>query len=170
MNKLWKRTCLVLLILTALSACKVKYSFTGARIPPEAQTVSIPTIPNMASMVAPILSSSLTEALQDKFTRQTRLSLVREDGDLAFEGEITNYVSTPIAITGEEVAAMNRLTVTVRMKFTNRFEPQYNFDRSFSAFSDYSSNQLLQEAEPTLLPEIIEKLVDDIFNAAVSNW
>ncbi len=95
---------------------------------------------------------------------------VREDGDLAFEGEITNYVSNPISVSGNEYATQNRLTVTVRVRFTNRIEPQYDFDRTFSAYEDYDAMKLMQEVESTLLPEIVEKLSEDIFNAAVSNW
>lgn len=160
----------LLLLSVVANSCVMKYSFTGASISPEAKTVSIQQFQNVATMVAPILSSQLTEALQDMFSRSTRLSNIREDGDLSFEGEITNYVSTPIAVTGDEYASMNRLTITVRVRFENKIEPQYNFDQSFSAYEDYSSNKLMQEVEPTLLPLIIEKLVEDIFNRAVSNW
>lgn len=163
-------TAYILLLFTVVS-CTVKYSFTGARIPPEAKTVSIPTIPNMAAMVTPTLSPMLTEALQDRFSRQTRLNVVRENGDLSFEGEITNYVSSSLAVVGNEYTAVNRLTITVRMKFTNIFEPENSFEpRTFSAYEDYSSSILLQDAESTLLPQIVDKLVNDIFNAAVSNW
>ena len=150
--------------------CSVKYSLSGASIAPEIQTVSIARFPNNALLVAPILSSTLTDALQDRFTRQTRLAVVPENGDLRFEGEITNYTSTPAAVSGEEMAVMNRLTITVRVRFTNAFQPEFNYDKTFSAFSDYSSSRLLQEAEPTLIPEIVDQLVENIFNDAVSNW
>lgn len=151
-------------------ACSVKYSLSGASIPPEAKTVSIAYFPNNASMVAPILSATLTDALQDRFSRQTRLNLVREGGDLAFEGEITGYSSTPAAISGDEIAVKNRLNITVKVRFTNSLDPKLNYDRSFSAFLDYDSNVLLQQAETRLIPEIVDMLVEDIFNAAVSNW
>lgn len=150
--------------------CSVKYSFSGASIAPEIQTVSIARFPNNALLVAPILSSTLTDALQDRFTSQTRLAVVPENGDLQFEGEITNYTSTPAAISGNETAVMNRLTITVRVRFTNAFQPECNYDKTFSAYSDYPSTQLLQEAEGTLIPEIVEQLVENIFNDAVANW
>ncbi len=156
--------------LVLAAGCTVKYSFSGASISPEAKTVSIQQFENVATMVAPILATQLTEGLQDKFSRGTRLMQVREDGDLAFEGEITNYVSSPISVSGNEYATQNRLTVTVRVRFVNRIEPQYDFDRTFSAYEDYDAMKLMQEVESTLLPEIVEKLSEDIFNAAVSNW
>ena len=101
---------------------------------------------------------------------QPKLIQVPENGDLNFEGEITNYASTPAAISGDEYAVLNNLTITVRVRFTNAVDPSLNFDKTFSAFSTYESSKLLQEVEPTLIPEIVDQLVEDIFNAAVSNW
>ncbi len=161
---------LLALVTATLGGCTVKYSFSGASIPLEAKTVSVPYFPNNAPMVAPSLSSTLTDALQDKFARQTKLQLVSTGGDLAFEGEITNYTSTPAAITSAETAAMNRLTITVKVKFTNIYEPQNNYNKSFSAFAEYDATSLLQDIQDTLITEICEQLVQDIFNAAVANW
>ena len=157
-------------MIITLGGCTVKYSFSGASIPLDARTVSIPYFPNNAPMVAPSLSSTLTDALQDKFAKQTKLELVSTGGDLAFEGEITNYTSTPAAITAAETAAMNRLTITVKVKFTNIYEPQNNYNKSFSAFAEYDATSLLQDIQDTLITEICEQLVQDIFNAAVANW
>ncbi len=165
------RSILTLLLSSVLlCACTFKYSFTGASISPDASTVSIQPFENFAAMVMPSLASSMTEALQDRFQRQTSLDLIKEDGDLAFDGDITNYVSTPIAVTGDEYASQNRLTITVKMTFTNKLDPSQNYSKTFSAFADYDSNSMLQDVEPTIIPEIQEKLIEDIFNAAVSNW
>lgn len=153
-----------------LGGCTVKYSFTGASIPLDAKTVSVPYFPNNAPMVAPTLSSTLTSALQDKFASQTSLQVVDNGGDLAFEGEITNYTSTPAAVTAAETAAMNRLTITVKVKFTNIYEPQNNYNKTFSAFAEYEATQLLQDVQEDLIGEITEQLVQEIFNAAVANW
>lgn len=165
---LW--TICVIVLAGAAVACTVKYSTSGASISPLAKTVSIATFNNNAAMVSPTLSSTFTDALKDRFQRQTRLTQVNEGGDLSFEGEITNYTSVPAQISGDEYAVKNRLTITVMVRFTNSIEPQYNFSRQFSAFEDYDTNILLQDAEPTLIPDIVEKLINDIFNAAVSNW
>ena len=156
--------------------CMIKYSFSGASIPPDAKTVSVAYFPNNAPMVAPILSTTLTDALQDRFQRQTRLQLVREGGDFAFEGEIIGYTSTPASITatggqgGVEGAATNRLTIQVRVRFTNVIEPQNSFEQTFQAFLEYDVNQALQTVEGQLIPQIVDMLVDDIFNKATSNW
>ena len=168
-SKIFIAYALAIVALT-LGGCTVKYSFSGASIPLDAKTVSVPYFPNNAPMVAPSLSGTLTDALQDKFARQTKLQLVATGGDLAFEGEITNYTSTPAAITSAETAAMNRLTITVKVKFTNIYEPQNNYNKSFSAFAEYDASSLLQDVQDSLITEICEQLVQDIFNAAVANW
>lgn len=148
----------------------VKYSLSGASIPLDAKTFSVAYFPNNAPMVAPILSATLTDALADKFSRQTRLVQVPEGGDFAFEGEITNYTSTTAAVTSGDIATQNRLTITVLVRFTNAVVEGKSFNRSFSAYADYDTSLALQDAESTLIPEIVDQLVQDIFQAAASDW
>lgn len=146
------------------------YSFTGASIPAEATTISVAYFPNDAPLVQPMLSQVFTDALQTKFQRQTNLRLVEEGGDLHFEGSITGYSTMPTAIAGDDRAALNRLTITVRIKFVNEFEESNNFERSFSRFYDYPSNLSLSQVETEAIDAITEALVEDIFNQAVVNW
>ena len=169
-----KKTRILLFSLCAvlLTGCGVaiKYSLSGASIPPDAKTFSVASFPNNATMVSPILSSTLTEALVDIFTRRTRLTQVDEGGDFAFEGEITNYTSTTSSVSSDEYALLNRLTITVKVRFTNALDESMSFNRTFTAFEDYESTQLLTEVEGTLIPLIVDKLVTDIFQASASNW
>lgn len=153
-----------------LAGCTIKYSFNGANIPVEAKTFSVAYFPNNAQMVAPVLSQTMTDALIERMERQTRLTQVTEEGDLSFEGEITGYDSRPSSVSGEEYTTENRLTITVRVQFTNRLEPQFNYSKSFSAYQNYPTSTPLQEAENTLIPQIVDELVTQIFNAAVANW
>lgn len=161
---------ILLAVLMAGCGYKVNYSLSGASIPPDAKTFSVAYFPNNAPMVAPILSSTLTDALADKFSRQTRLMQVPEGGDFAFEGEITNYTSTTATVSSAETALQNRLTITVQVRFTNALDEKKSFNRVFSAFGDYDTNRPLQEAESALIPEIVDQLVQDIFQAAASDW
>ncbi|MBE6207699.1 MAG: hypothetical protein E7132_03390 [Rikenellaceae bacterium] len=148
----------------------IKYSLSGASIPPDAKTFSVAYFPNNATMVSPILSSTLTDALVDIFSRRTRLQQVEEGGDFAFEGEITNYTSTTASVSSDDYALLNRLTITVKVRFTNALDDTMSFNQTFTAYEDYDSTQLLTEVEGTLIPEIVDKLVTDIFMAAASNW
>ncbi len=162
----------LVLALIVFYGCKMNYSFTGASIPPGTETVSIETFPNMAPIVNPMLSITLTEALKDKFMSQTSLQLINNDADLQFSGTIVGYRNTPTAIkAGEQSqAAMNRLTITVKVKYTNTMDPKADFDTKFSRYADYESSQDLHDVENTLADEIIDQIIDDIFNQSVVNW
>lgn len=164
-----KLTTTLLLILPLLSACGI-YSFSGTSIQPDVKTITINYVEYKALRVNPSLSNDMTEALQDKFRKLTRLEAVDTDGDLELECEISGYDVQAMAVTSGEVAAQNRLTVTMKVKFTNRKYPEDDFDKSFSAYADYDSMQALDAVEASLCEEIIEKLCEDIFNASVAQW
>ena len=147
------------------------YSFSGTSIQPDVKTVTINYFEYKALRVNPSLSNDLTEALKDKFRKMTRLEQVEMDGDIEVTGTVIGYDVRAMAVTAEEVASQNRLTVTIKISFTNRKHPEDDFpDKSFSAYSDYDSTQSLDAVEATLCEEIIEKLCEDIFNATVANW
>ena len=158
------------LVFATFSSCSVSYSFTGASISPDVKTVSFEYFQNYASLVNPALSSIFTAAIKDKFITQTSLNLVNEYGDLQFSGQITNYTISPIAIEGNEIAAKNRLTISVRVKFENSKDNKYNFDKTFSQFDDFSSDQEFSAVEGDLVKTIVDKIVDEIFNSSVANW
>ena len=167
------RYIIVILAATLAAACgyKVTYNLTGGSIPPDAKTFSVAYFPNNAPMVAPTLSTTLTEALRDKFSRQTRLQQVDEGGDFAFEGEITNYSSTTASVSSGDYALQNRLTITVKVTFTNAIDQTLSFNnKSCSSYADYDSSQLLLDVQDQLIEEIVEKLVNDIYMAAAGNW
>lgn len=159
---------MVILTLWQLEACS--YSFTGASISPAVKSISVSYLPNNALLVQPTLSRKLTEAIRDKFTSQSNLSLVSSNGDLNIEGEITGYTTEPVAITGEQTAALQRLKITVNIRFTNKQDPKQDFETSFSRFQDYNSTRRLSEVEESLIDLINEELAQDIFNKAVVNW
>ena len=161
---------LLLAVLPIVAACGI-YSFSGTSIAPDVKTVSIYTIENRAMKVNPALSNTITNALQDKFRRLTKLEMLQDGGDLEISGMITNYDVTPTAITSNEVASQNRLTITVKITFVNnKYEKESFKDKSFAAFQDYDSNLSLDAVEASLCDDIVEILVEDIFNATVANW
>ena len=153
----------------AVSGCGI-YSFSGTSIQPDVKSIAVEYFKNNALKVNPTLASSLSDALIDQYRRLTSLQILPENGDMNVYGEITSYDTRPMAVTAEEVASQNRLTVTVKITFTNRLHPEEDFEKSFSAYADYDSNQLLDAVESSLCDEIIDILVEDIFNATVANW
>ncbi|MCD4734838.1 MAG: hypothetical protein K8R53_02220 [Bacteroidales bacterium] len=148
----------------------MNYSFTGASIPAEAKTIRIMYFPNKASLVEPSLSQVLTDALKDKFTSETNLMIVNQGGDMVLEGDITGYTTQPVAIQGNDQAAMNRLTISIKVKYTNTIEDNMSFESSFSRYSDYSSTSGFESVKEGLIEEISQWLVEDVFNKAVVNW
>lgn len=161
---------LVSCVLLLFTGCKIHYSFTGGSVPPEAKTVSVQYFQNNASLAPPTLSQTFTEALKDKLSSQTRLSLINKGGDLSFEGSVTGYSTGPIAIQSTDQAALNRLTITISVKYTCMFDEKKNFEQTFSRYSDYTSDQNIASIEDQLTREINEQLVQDIFNRALNNW
>lgn len=159
----------MLLTALALSSCGI-YSFSGTSIQPDVNTITINYFEYKAMKVNPSLSNDLTEAMRNQFRRMTRLEQVEMDGDMDITGEITGYDVSAAAVTANEVAARNKLTVTVKVVFTNRKYPEDNFTKSFSAYSEYDSTNSLDAVESSLCAEIIDKIVEDVFNASVAQW
>lgn len=159
-----------MVLLSSFTGCTVNYGFTGASIPPEVKTINIKYFPNNAPLVEPTLSQKLTDALRDKFTSETSLGLVNSGGDLILEGTISGYQTRPVAIQGDDQAALNRLTITVDVVYTNTFDENMSFESSFSRYEDYSSSQNLSDVQEQLIDEINLMLTEDIFNKAVINW
>jgi hypothetical protein len=163
-------TMMVLLAGFLSPSCKISYSFTGANISPNVKTFTVYYFPNRAQLVNPTLSQSFTEALREKLQRQTSLNELRENGDLVFEGEITGYDYRPMAIQEQDQAALSRLTVRVKVKYTNNIDPDQSMEQTFSAYEDFDNTLSLAAAEDEIVPQIIEKLNEDIFNATIANW
>jgi Lipopolysaccharide-assembly len=157
----------VLLLLE--NGCKVSYSFTGASTE-GLNTVSIQYFQNRASLVQPGLSQTLTDALIDKCKSQTNLGIVNGLGDSSFEGEISDYNTKPLTVSADAQAAVNRFTISVKVKFTNSVNPDNSFEQTFSRYADYDSALELSQVESELTEDIIELLVEDIFNRAFVNW
>lgn len=145
------------------------YSFTG--VSTDAKTIQIDFFPNQAPLVEPTLTQRFTNDLQDLFTRQTNLTLVGSNGELQLSGEITGYRVNPMSATAQQTAAQNRLTVTVNVRFVNTKNEKDDFEKQFSFYSDFDANaQLSGSVLENALDEILERIIQDIFNASLGNW
>jgi hypothetical protein len=157
-------------LVTVLSGCKVSYSFSGASISPQVKTLSVQYFQNRAPLVQPGLSQYITDALIDKCKSQTNLAIVNGIGDVNFEGEITDYSTRPQTVAADAQAAMNRFTITVKVKFTNAVDPDLSYEQTFSRYQDYNSSLDLSQVEQQLSEEIVDMIIEDIFNQAFVNW
>jgi len=164
---------LVILVVLIFTACKITYSFTGASIASNVKTFSVYYFPNRAKLVNPNLSQQFTQGqdgLENKLIKQTSLNQIKENGDLEFSGQITEYDVKPMNIVQGDLAAQNRLTISVKVKFTNNKDHEQDWEKTFTQYEDFDSNRSLTDVEDALASAIIKKLVDDIFNASVANW
>jgi hypothetical protein len=159
----------VFFIIFLVTACKI-YSFSGASISPSVRTISIQYFQNRASLVQPALSQYFTDALIDKCRAQTNLLFTTDIGDVNFEGEISDYNSRPLTVAADARAAMNRFSISIRVKFTNAVQPDLSFEQTFTRYEDYESSTNLSQVEKQLSDKIVELLIEDIFNRAFANW
>lgn len=160
---------ITLVLITTIPGCGV-YSFTGASIPPEAKTISIQYFSNRSILIEPTLSPTFTDILRDMFVNQTNLEMVERKGDLAIEGEIIDYSIKPVAIQADQTAGQNRLSITVNARYTNRFEPDKDFETKFTQFQDYDPTSDFNSMKTELMDEISTDIAQDIFDKAVINW
>ena len=159
-----------MLLCLPAAGCHIKYTLSGQSIPADAKTVSVSFFVNKAALSPPTFSQQFTEGLKTKFQRETRLQLVASGGDLEFEGAVTGYSVAPMAVQGNETAALNRLTVSVSVTYVNNLDEQQNFSTNFSRFADFPASQSLTSVEGQLTPTITDQLIQDIFNRAFINW
>lgn len=154
-----------------LVSCTISYKLNGASIDyTTTKTISFEQFPIKAALVYTPLAVNFNDDLQAKYASQTRLMQVRSDGDLQISGAITGYSLSPTAVKSDAYASETRLTIKVKVKFVNKNNSTENFDKEFSAYRDFNASQLLSDVQDDLCSQMIEELVEQIFNATVANW
>lgn len=161
---------LLLVVASSLSGCGF-YSFTGASISSKTKTFQVNRFENNSLLVEPGLEVDFRNALIALLENQTNLTNVNSNGDIVYEGEITDYRISPTTATAQQTAAQNRLTITVKVHFYDKNDEEAEFDQPFSFFYDYEgSAQLIGSQKSTAIEEIFERITQDIFNASLAKW
>jgi hypothetical protein len=160
---------IVFVLLTVFSSCSI-YNFTGTgKI--DAKTVQVNYFQNNAPLIQPGIERTFTQRLQNLIQNQTNLNLTNTGGDLVYEGEITDYRISPMTATADQRASQNRLTITVKVRFTNKNKETDDFEKSFSFFYDYAGTDQLIGAKLTeALDVIYERITQDVFNESLAKW
>lgn len=155
----------------ALSACSVSYKLNGASIDySKIKSIAIKDFANLAPLVYPPLAQKFTEDLRDKFQTRTRLSLRKDGGDLGIEGEIVGYDLAPEAVQEDAYAARTKFTMRIKVRYTNRVDPKADFEREFTAYTTFDSGRMFTDVQDGLVQELVEDIIQQIFNATVENW
>lgn len=162
---------LLLVLLLVLQACSVSYKFNGASINYQTtKSISIADFPNNAALVYPQLSNMLSETIRDQYVRQTRLQVLTKGGNLELEGEIVGYELTPMAISADSYASETKLTLTVKVSFTNNVAPEESFERTYSAFQVFDATKLLTDVQEELCNTMVTEIAESIYNDTVARW
>ena len=169
---MFKRLFSILSFILVFQACSISYKFNGAALDYDTyKTISISQFPIRAALVYPPLQQTFENQITDMITRQTRLRVVDSNNtDLRMEGEITGYTLSPQAVNEDAYASRTRLTITVRVKYIDNKNEAQGVDQTFSAYRDFSSNELLTDVQDELCTQISKELADLIFNATIGNW
>lgn len=164
----------VLLVLQS-SRCKVAYNMSGKggrSLREDTVTIAVYQFTSSAPLAKPTLAQTQTESLRDFIQRQTRFQMVTENADLTYEGEIVGYSVAPVAIVAgaTDQAALNRLTIIVKVKYTDEIDQRFNFEANFSRFADFPSTQDISAVEDVLIKEITDQITQDIVNKTIYAW
>lgn len=165
------KTCLLVALAIALNGCSISYKFNGASIDySKTRSISVADFPNNAALVYAPLSNNLSDAIRDIYQRQTRLEVLRRGGNLELEGEITGYTLTPMAVSADSYAAETKLTLTVRVRFTNNVAPEESFEKTYSAYQTFDSSRMLNDVQDELCNTMITEIAESIYNDTVAKW
>ena len=166
-----KKTTILLSLLMLLTACSVTYKFNGSSINYEkVKSISIDKFPIRSAYVWSPMESMFYNSITDEYAQKTKLEVLKRNGDLQLSGEIVEYSQTNKAIAADGFAAQTQLKVSVNVRFTNNSNHEVDFERRFSATAEYDSTQQLNAVQEELVQEMIDDIVDQIFNATVANW
>lgn len=163
---------IIALLATSLSGCRFSMNFTGGNVDTSLETIFIDQVGNTASLVVPFVSQDMTTALQDIFLNRSRLSLATGDADVVLSGNVTSYTVSPTAISGNETAAQNRLSISVSMMYENTKNPGESWPspKNFDGFVDFSAEADFASLEEELAAEAIEQIAQKIFNETLGKW
>jgi len=165
-----KKILIIILTFSALQSCKVNYSFTGINISKDIKTFEVDYIPNNAPYIVPGLNEDFRNMLIDRIETQTNLTQVKSNGDIIFQGEITDYHVDPVALTAGQSAAKNRLTIAVKIDYINNKNEEESVSKTYSWYYDYSANLTREDVAADAHKQILEKILDNIFSDTLAKW
>lgn len=167
-----KNSWVLFFLVCLLNSCGI-YSFTGASVAPDTKTLSILNFDDRSASGPTFLAQAFTEKSREYFQRNSSLTLVNREGDLNLEGSIMQYSLSPVAPVGAqgvERAAQTRLTIAVKVRFTNQKNSKQNFEQVFSFFQDFDQSKSFAAVERDLIETISDQLILDIFNKSLASW
>ena len=162
---------IVLGIVGVLTACTISYKFTGTSIDyTKIKSISLDKFPIRANYVWSPMESMLYNSISDVYAQKTKLKVLKRDGDLQLAGEIVEYSQTNKSVGSEGSSTQVQLKIVVNVRFVNTKKHEQDFEQRFSATAEYDSSKQLAAVQEELVQEMIDDIVDQIFNATVAIW
>ena len=166
-----KKLLIYTLFSLTLVACSISYSFNGSSINyDKVKSISIESFPIRSAYVWAPMEAMFYNDLTDAYSHKTKLKVLKKNGDLQLSGEIVEYSQTNKSVAADGFSAQTQLKMTVNVRFVNNSEHKEDFEQRFSATTVYDSSQQLVAVQEALVEEMIDDIVDQIFNATVANW
>ncbi|MBR6170351.1 MAG: LptE family protein [Bacteroidaceae bacterium] len=170
-NKTWWRLLLAGCLCTLLCTCRIEYKFNGSNIDyTKVKTIQIDNFPIRSAYVWTPMQSIFQNRLTDIFASQTKLKQVKRNGDLQLSGEITAFDQFNKSISADGYSSQVQLKMTVNVRFVNNQNHDEDFERQFSATTEYEANLQLTAVQEELVTQMSKDITDQIFNATVANW
>ncbi|MDR3651926.1 MAG: LptE family protein [Paludibacter sp.] len=170
-NLKYRTIAFIAIVLLSVASCSISYKFNGSSIDyTKIRSISIFDFPNTAELVYPPLSQEFSESLRDSYGKSTRLQILKKGGDLHLEGEIVGYQLIPLAISANSIASQTKLTLTIKVRFSNNKNPEDDFEKTYSGFQTFDSSKMLTDVQDALVKTIISDIVDQIYNDTVAKW
>ena len=162
---------LLLMVVLLLFACRLELTFNGASIDyNKVKSISVADFNNVAELIHPPLAQEFSERVRDKYSKQTRLKVLKTAGDMQLEGEIVGYMLTPMAVGQDSYSAETKLTLTINVRFVNTKSQEEDFEKQYSVFRTFDSNRMITEVQDELMAEMTEEIADIIYNDTVARW
>ena len=170
LNK-WYRPLVWMSFVLWMQACTVSLTFNGASIDyTKVKSISVADFNNVAELIHPPLAQEFSERVRDKYSKQTRLRVLKANGDMRLEGEIVGYMLTPMSVGQDSYSAETKLTLTVNVRFVNTKNQEEDFEKQYTAFRTFDSNLMITDVQDQLLAEMTEDIADNIYNDTVARW
>ncbi|MCR4769468.1 MAG: hypothetical protein K5874_04565 [Bacteroidaceae bacterium] len=161
----------VTIVTVAVASCTVSLSLNGSNINyDKVKTISINKFPIRSNYVWAPMEAMFYNSITDKYAQRTKLQIVKRNADLQLEGEITEYSQTNKSISSDGFSSQTQLKMTVNVRFKNNTNHSEDFERTFSATTEYDSKLQLTSVQDQLVQEMTDQIIDQIFNATVANW
>lgn len=166
-----------ILALCSLTSC---YTFTGASLHKDIKTIQINEFMDNSALKNPTLAQQFYIDVQNRFLQRTTLKGTKQNPDILIEGEIIDYnPSSPATVSSSSVqgvtgnvnqTSQNKMTISVKVHYENKIEPQKNFDRTYTDEATYSSDLDINQIEERQIKIVTERIINKIFNDIIADW